>query len=98
MRIALALLVVAAVARADDGVVRLDVAVGATVEQDVMIARGWFCDDPSLVKADLVTRGDHNFWIVTGVKPGTTQCRVGTDLYRVHYVFEVRVSPARSRR
>lgn len=69
----------------------LRVEIGKTVERSVGYARGWTCDDPSLVTAELVTRDDHNVWIVTGKKLGSTQCRVGTDPYGVAYVFDVRV-------
>jgi hypothetical protein len=73
---------------------RLDVAVGKTVEQNVGYTRGgWFCDDQTLITADLVTRGDTNYWIVTGVKAGSTQCRVGHDAQRPYIVFDVVVSP-----
>lgn len=87
------------VARAGDGL-PLEVELGKTVQVDVAVAIGWFCDDPSLISAELVTRGDRNVWIVTGAKLGATQCRVGTDLHRVHYVFDLRVikaKPARGR-
>ncbi len=93
--LALALLALAGATGHADGDARVDVAVGETVERDVGRARGWFCDDPSLVRADLVTRGDHNVWIVTGVTPGRTLCRVGTDLAGPHLVLEVHVAPAR---
>jgi hypothetical protein len=74
----------------------VDVEVGQTVERDVGIAIGWFCDDPSLVNAGMVTRGDHNVWIVQGVKSGATHCRVGTDYTRPYIVFEVRVVPPKN--
>jgi hypothetical protein len=78
-------------ALAGDGV-RLDVTLGKTVEVKVGYARGWFCDDPSLVTAELVTRDDTNVWIVTGAKLGKTQCRVGTDAYGgPGYLFDLRV-------
>ena len=93
MRFGLLSLLIASTALADG--TRLDVVLGKTVERDVGIATGWFCDDPSLVVADLVTRGDHNVWIVSGSKVGTTQCRVGTDVSRPSYVFEVHVVPKR---
>ncbi len=96
---ALGLVLAAAPARADGILVagdypKVHVEVGKTVEQDVVYRRGrWFCDDPSLLTADLVTHGDHNFWVVTGVKPGSTQCRVGTT--REGYsVFDVYVTAA----
>lgn len=93
---ALALLLVAATAYADD-VPRVDVEVGASVEKNVEYARGFMCDDPSLVSVEMVTRDDHNVWIVKGVKVGETMCRVGMDRLRVHYVFDVHVLPKRAR-
>ena len=95
--LALALLAVTVATARADGAPRLDVAVGETVDRDVGVARGWFCDDPSLVRADLVTRGDHNVWIVTGVKAGRTLCRVGTDLAGPHLVIDVHVLRVRDR-
>jgi len=88
--VVVALALGARVAFADDGI-RLDVEVGKTVERGVAIATGWFCDDPSLVQAEVVTHNNTNVWVVTGVKLGSTQCRVGTDPSRVHYVFDVHV-------
>lgn len=72
------------------------VEVGKTVEYNVVYARGWSCDDPSLVEARIATRGDQNFWIVKGAKVGITQCRVGTDPYAASYVFDVRVVARKS--
>jgi hypothetical protein len=72
---------------------RVDVEVGKSVERDVGYARGgWFCDDTTLVTGELYTRDDHNFWNITGVKAGSTQCRVGMDLHRPYVVFDVVVS------
>ncbi|MDB4955464.1 MAG: hypothetical protein JWO36_3033 [Myxococcales bacterium] len=95
-RVALVIcLLVTGLARADG--TRLEVELGKTVERDVGIATGSFCDDPSLVTTDLVTRNDRNVWIVRGAKLGTTLCRVGTDPTRPHFVFEVHVTrPRRS--
>lgn len=73
----------------------LTVTVGTTVERDVGNATGWFCDDPSLVDAQLVTRNERNVWIVTGKKVGTTQCRVGTDVSRSSFLFDVTVRARR---
>lgn len=78
-----------------DGEVRLDVEVGKTVERDVAALRGWFCDDPSILDGSLITRGERNFFRVTGVKQGTTSCRVGTDPNLPHVVFDVHVLPKR---
>lgn len=71
----------------------LVVELGKTVERKVGYARGWSCDDPALVTAELATRNNQNVWIVTGQKTGSTMCRVGTDPYGVSYVFSVRVVP-----
>jgi hypothetical protein len=89
-------LLVAATARADD-LNKVEVEVGQTVETNVQYARGWMCDDPSLIAGDMVTRDDHNVWIVKGVKIGHTQCRVGLDRMRVYYVFDVTVKARRPR-
>jgi hypothetical protein len=88
--VALLALLAAPAVRADGR--SLEVAVGRTIEVNVGYARGWMCDDPSIIKAELVTRGDANIWIVTGVKTGATQCRVGTDMDTpVYYLFDLRV-------
>lgn len=89
-RASLAVLLVSSLAFAD-GEVRLDVPLGKKVERDVGYARGWMCDDPSLVRADIVTRDDRNIWVVTGEKLGQTVCRVGLDPAQPHVVFEVHV-------
>jgi hypothetical protein len=97
MRSIVLALLVCVVARADaDDIPRLDVELGATVEKNVMYARGFMCDDPSLVTAEMVTRDDHNVWIVKGAKLGETLCRVGLDRLRVYYVFDVHVIPKRA--
>ncbi len=95
MRHVVCLCVLAASAAAD-GERPLSIELGKTVQVDVGYARGWMCDDPSLVEADLVTRGDHNVWVVRGAKLGQTLCRVGTQpLTPVYYVFDVRVVAAK---
>ncbi|MBV8759599.1 MAG: hypothetical protein JO257_20085 [Deltaproteobacteria bacterium] len=96
MRWPLAILLVAATAFAED-VPRIDVEVGASFEKNVEYARGWMCDDPSLLTAEMVTRDDKNYWVVKGVKVGETMCRIGLDRLRVHYVFDVHVLPKRTR-
>src|SRR6202012_5426783 len=78
----------AAIASADPAPNRIEVELGKTVERNVGVLRGYFCDDPSLITADLVTRGQTNVWVVTGAKVGTTQCRVG-DHTRPALVFDV---------
>jgi hypothetical protein len=97
-RLALALLVLSTVASADGILVqgdfpKLKVDVGQTVEAAVGHYRGqWGCDDATLVTADIITRGDTNYWIVKGVKAGSTQCRVGMVSTGGFAVFDVYVS------
>ena len=70
----------------------IQVEVGQTVEVDVAHARGLICDDTSIMDASLVTRGDHNFFRVTGRKPGQTLCRIGTNpQLPPWYLFQVDV-------
>lgn len=84
-RIVVAALLIATTAHADGILVkgdypRVDVEVGKTTEYNVGYHRyRWFCDDPSLLTGDLITKGDANYFVITGVKAGSTQCRVGTE-------------------
>ena len=96
-RAAFWLLLLTGPAVAGDGTA-LTVEVGKTVVRNVGMAAGWFCDDPSLVNASIVTRGDVNYWSVTGLKVGATQCRVGTELGRPSFVFDVTVKAAPPKR
>ncbi len=96
-RVVFAGLLVAASGAVANGQSGLQLELGKKVEINVGYARGWMCDDPSFVQADLVTRGDHNVWIVTGVKLGQTMCRVGTDPFAYSYVFDVRVVAPKKR-
>jgi hypothetical protein len=80
-----------------DGIA-LTVEVSRTIDRAVGNATGWFCDDPSLVDASIVTREDVNYWVVAGVKVGSTQCRVGTDPSRASFVFDVTVKRSSSKR
>jgi hypothetical protein len=97
-RLALALLLLSTVAGADGILVqgdfpKLKVDVGQTVEAAVGHYRGqWGCDDATLVTADIITRGDTNYWIVKGVKAGSTQCRVGMVSTDGFAMFDVYVS------
>lgn len=91
MRVILIAVLSAHVAHAGDGIA-LAVEIGRTTERVVGNAHGWFCDDPSLVEANVVTRGEQNVWVVKGAKAGTTQCRVGTDVTRATYLFDVTVT------
>lgn len=104
MRLAVALALVllpvtrpAGIAFAGDGVA-LTIEVGRKADRNVGNANGWFCDDPTLVDASIVTRGDVNYWVVVGLKVGTTQCRVGTDPSRASFVFDVTVKQRSSNR
>jgi len=84
-------------ARADDPI-RIEVAVGDTVERDVGFAMGLMCDDLSVIRAELVTStSDSNSFRVTGLVEGTTTCRVGTAPTRPAYVFSVHVMASRRR-
>jgi len=74
---------------------KVEVEVGKTVERDVGVLRTYFCDDPTLITSSLVTRGEVNVWIVTGVKIGTTQCRIGTR-FQPPRVFDVAVIAAKA--
>ncbi|CAN5664284.1 hypothetical protein BH11MYX1_BH11MYX1_44140 [soil metagenome] len=100
LRIAIASLLLSNLAVADGILVQGDnpkvtVAVGKTVEYGVGIRRGgWMCDDPALLTGDLVTKGDTNFFVITGVKPGSTQCRVGLEREGGFVVFDVYITAA----
>ena len=96
MRAVLLALLLASPALAD-GERPVTIEVGKTVQVDVGYARGWMCDDASLVTAEMVTKNDHNYWIVTGAKVGRTLCRVGTDALAPGYVFDLKVVAAKKR-
>jgi hypothetical protein len=89
-------LLLSASASAHAQAARVDVAIGETVTVAAGNAIGWFCDDPWLLDATLVTRANSNEWLVTGQTVGTTQCRIGTELGRASFVVEVHVTPKRS--
>lgn len=98
IRIAAILCLVATSALADDAM-RLDVAVGETIERDVGIAMGLLCDDVAMIRVELRTgTPEANTFAVTGVKEGVTRCRVGTTPNRPVYLFEIHVVAARLRR
>jgi hypothetical protein len=78
---------------------RIEVAVGQTVERDVGFAIGLLCDDLTIAHFELrASTPESNTFSVTGVKEGTTNCRVGTAPSRPSYVFEIRIVAARRRR
>lgn len=96
-RAAVSLLLLATTAHAESAAV-IELAVGATVERAVGPRRGLVCDDPAIVRADVVARtADSNALVVTGLAPGTTLCRVGTEPHRSGLVFELRVRAAPTR-
>ncbi len=98
IRSTLIVCVLAASALADDAV-RLDVAVGETIERDVGFAIGFLCDDTAIIRADLRPgTPESNRFSVTGLKEGTTMCRVGTAPERPSVVFEIHVAAPRQRR
>lgn len=67
-------------------------AVGETVELDVGYARGFICDDPTIVYAELRSKAsDANELILTGMAPGATLCRAGLDVSERSYLFDVTV-------
>jgi hypothetical protein len=90
-RLAVLLVLVAGSARADGTV--LEVPVGDTVQQGVGYAIGVRCDDNTIVTVEMTTKNNTNVAVFTGVKEGTTQCRVGTDVTRASYLFDVHVVP-----
>lgn len=97
LRIAALLGILAATARADD-ITRLEVAVGATIEREVGFAIGLLCDDTTIVQAEVrAGTPESNRFVVTGLKEGTTMCRVGTAPERPSFVFELHVVPPRKR-
>ena len=90
--------VTAGIAVADDAE-RIDVAVGETVERDVGYAMGLMCDDITIVHADVRAKSpESNTFTVTGVKEGTTLCRVGTAPNRPSILFDVHVIAQRPQR
>jgi hypothetical protein len=82
-----------------DGAIRVDVAVGETIERDVGFAMGLQCDDVAIVRVELREgTPESNTFAVTGVTEGTTTCRVGTAPNRPSYMFEIHVIAPRRRR
>jgi hypothetical protein len=76
----------------------LEVAVGQTVSRDVGFALGLRCDDLSIADIELRAGSPQsNVFVVTGVRPGATTCRVGTTPNRPTYLYQIRVVPSRHR-
>jgi hypothetical protein len=74
---------------------RLVVRVGEVAEADVGYKIGYACDDATILRAWVVTRGEHNWFVVQGVAAGMTWCRVGINPLLPSYLFQVIVEPAR---
>jgi hypothetical protein len=101
LRIAMLVTVCAGVTRAsaDDAVQRVTVAVAETVAVDVGTLIGFVCDDLTIVKGEMKTKSETmNSFSVTGLAPGTTLCRVGTEPQRPRLMFEIHVVPAKQGR
>ncbi len=72
--------------------VALAVEVGQTVSREVGFAMGHLCDDKSIVRAEMKNgTPENNLFVVTGIQPGTTLCRVGVVLSRPTILFEITV-------
>lgn len=96
VRLAVILCLAATTVWADEAV-RIDVAVGETIERDVGFAIGLLCDDVAILRADLrASTQESNTFTVTGVTQGTTRCRVGTAPNRPTYLFEIHVVAPRA--
>src|SRR4051794_3974441 len=94
---ALVFLAAAAAPVAADGEIPIKVIVGKSVATDVGFARGSYCDDTDIARAEMREKtAETNSFVVTGVKVGTTLCRAGsaTDLGRPSYVYKVTVVAA----
>jgi hypothetical protein len=73
---------------------RIELRVGETAERDVGFARGYQCDDPAVVRAEMRAKSEQtNAFVATGLQPGVTRCRVGTDPHRPSVAYEIRVLP-----
>ena len=74
---------------------KINVEVGKTIQASVGHFRGyWGCDDTTLISGDIITKDDTNYFVVTGVKAGSTQCRVGLVATGGFTVFDVYVTAA----
>jgi len=100
LRIAILVSVLGGVAFAEpDAPRRIVVPIGETVETDVGYLRGFACDDPSILVAELKTKSEtSNVFSVKGLTAGKTSCRVGTNPLQPSVVFEVRVESRPRRR
>jgi hypothetical protein len=86
---ALVLFALAAPVAADPGD-RIVVTVGQSEQRDVGMARGFSCDDPSLVRVEMKTVSrKSNVATLTGLAEGKTHCRIGTYAGLPSVVVEV---------
>ena len=92
--VAIALSSGAAMADPATGHATLRARVGETASLDVGFARGLRCDDVEIIRPEL--RGEsptQNRFYVTGVRPGATLCRVGTERPGPSVLVRVLVAP-----
>lgn len=98
LHVAALLAAVSGRAIADEGARKLVVAVDETVELEVGYAIGFVCDDTTIVRGEMKSRSStQNVFVATGLKTGTTQCRIGTDPNRPSTLYQVIVTPPRRR-
>lgn len=84
------------VAQAEDAPQRIVLAVGETVAIDVGTLRGMICDDIAILSAEMRAKSETtNSFVVTGLKPGTTLCGVGTEPQRGKRMFQVHIVEAK---
>ena len=90
-------MLVGATALADTAPSEIVVAVNESVQRDVGYAIGFRCDDPEVLRGEMRTVDNTNYFVITGKKAGTTTCRVGLDPQLPSMVFQIRVLPAQRR-
>ncbi len=101
---ALALVAGSPSVRADDfdaGRIPVRIRVGETREIEVGYARMHLCDDPSIVEAEMRDKSaETNVFVIKGLAPGTTDCRVGLDPEdgRPSYLYSITVEKPAARR
>ncbi len=105
--VVLAIVAASPLVRADDfdaERIPLRLRIGETREIEVGYARMHVCDDPTIVEAQMRDKNaDTNVFFIKGLKPGTTDCRVGLDPEdgRPSYLYSITVerpAPAPKRR
>jgi hypothetical protein len=68
------------------GEIPLHLKVGQTLEVDAGPAVGFICDDVNIVSAEAK---DRTLIVFTGLKPGSTLCRVGIDFKLPHHFYQL---------